>query len=68
MLWIYTENDTFFVPALSARMHDAYTSGGGDAEYHLLPPFGSEGHFMIDSTDAIPRWAPLVSRFLERHP
>jgi dienelactone hydrolase len=68
MLWIYTENDTFFGPALSARMHDAYTSGGGEAEYHLLPPFGSDGHFLIDSADAIPRWAPLVSRFLERHP
>jgi dienelactone hydrolase len=25
-LWIYTENDTFFGPALSKRMHDAYTA------------------------------------------
>jgi dienelactone hydrolase len=68
MLWIYIENDTFFGPALSKRMHDAYIGAGGDAEYHLLPPFGSDGHFLIDSADAIPLWAPLVSRFLERHP
>jgi dienelactone hydrolase len=68
MLWIYAENDTFFGPALSKRMHDAYAGAGGDAEYHMLPPFGSEGHFMIDSADAIPLWAPLVSRFLDRHP
>jgi pimeloyl-ACP methyl ester carboxylesterase len=68
MLWIYIENDTFFGPALSQRMHDAYIGAGGDAEYHLLPPFGSDGHFLIDSPDAIPLWAPLVSRFLERHP
>ena len=67
MLWIYTENDTFFGPALSKRMHEAYTAAGGIAEYHMLPPFGSDGHFLIGSADAIPLWAPLVSSFLDRH-
>ena len=66
MLWIYIENDTFFGPALSKQMHQAYTSAGGNAEYHLLPPFGSDGHFLIDSAESIPLWAPLVSRFLDR--
>ena len=65
MLWIYIENDTFFGPALSKRMHQAYTEAGGMAEYHLLPPFGNDGHFLIDSPDAIPLWAPLVSQFLD---
>ena len=60
MLWIYIENDTFFGPALSKRMHEAYTGAGGNAEYHLLPPFGSDGHFLITSPDSIPLWAPLV--------
>jgi dienelactone hydrolase len=67
MLWIYTENDTFFGPALSKKMHDAYTGAGGVAEYHLLPPFGSDGHFLIGSPDAIPLWAPLVDQFLDQH-
>ena len=67
MLWIYAENDTFFGPALSRKMHEAYTGAGGRAEYHMLPPFGSDGHFLIDSADAIPLWAPLVSRFLDKH-
>jgi dienelactone hydrolase len=66
MLWIYAENDTFFGPALSRKMHEAYTGAGGRAEYHMLPPFGSDGHFLIDSADAIPLWAPLVSRFLDK--
>ena len=65
MLWIYIENDTFFGPALSKRMHEAFTAAGGRAEYHLLPPFGNEGHFFIGSPDAIPIWAPLVSKFLD---
>jgi dienelactone hydrolase len=66
MLWIYIENDTFFGPALSKRMHEAFTAAGGKAEYHLLPPFGSDGHFLIGSADSIPMWSPLVSQFLER--
>ena len=65
MLWIYVENDTFFGPALSRRMHQAYTEAGGTAEYHLLAPFGNDGHFLINSPDAIPLWAPLVSQFLD---
>jgi dienelactone hydrolase len=67
MLWIYIENDTFFGPDLSRRMHAAYTGAGGNAEYHLMPPFGSDGHFFIDSPDAIPQWSPLVSQFLDKH-
>jgi len=66
MLWLYIENDTFFGPALSKRMHAAYTGAGGRAEYHLLPPFGDEGHFLVDSADAIALWAPLVGPFLDR--
>ena len=67
MLMIYIENDTFFGPELSKRMHAAYTAAGGNAEYHLLPPFGGEGHFLIGSKDAIPLWAPLVGPFLDKY-
>jgi dienelactone hydrolase len=66
MLWIYSENDTFFGPALSKRMHEAYVGAGGMAEYHMLPPFGNDGHFLIGSADAIPLWAPVVDAFLEK--
>jgi dienelactone hydrolase len=66
MLWFYIENDTFFGPDLSKRMHAAYTAAGGSAEYHLMPPFGSEGHFFIGSPNAIPQWSPLVSQFLDK--
>ena len=67
MLWIYSENDTFFGPALSRQMHAAYTAAGGSAEYHMLPPFGGDGHFLVDSADSIPLWAPLVGAFLDKH-
>ena len=67
MLWIYTANDTFFGSALSQRMHSAYTAAGGEAEYHLMPPFGDDGHFFFDSPEAIPQWSPLVTQFLAEH-
>jgi dienelactone hydrolase len=66
MLWIYSENDTFFGPALSKRMHEAYIGAGGNAEYHMLPSFGNDGHFLIGSADGIPLWAPVVDPFLEK--
>ncbi|MBO4223107.1 dienelactone hydrolase [Bradyrhizobium neotropicale] len=67
MLWIYIANDTFFGPTLSKRMHEAFIAAGGNAEYHLLPPFGDDGHFLVGSADSIPIWAPLVGAFLDGH-
>ncbi|WP_369722117.1 alpha/beta hydrolase family protein [Bradyrhizobium sp. LLZ17] len=65
MLWLYIENDTFFGPALSKRMYDAFTAAGGRAEYHLMAAFGSEGHFFFGSPDTIATWSPLVEQFLD---
>jgi dienelactone hydrolase len=68
MLWIYIENDTFFGPQLSKRMHEAFRAAGGNVEYHLLPPFDDDGHYFIDSPKAVPIWAPIVTKFLAAHP
>ena len=67
MLSIYVQNDSFFGPALSKQVLDAYRAAGGNAEYHLLPEFGNEGHFFLHSADAIPIWSPIVGRFLDQH-
>lgn len=67
MMWIYARNDTYFGPDLSRRMAEAFRAAGGNVEYHLLPDFRDEGHFLISSADAIPHWAPLVSEFLAKH-
>jgi len=67
MLWIYSHNDSYFGPALSQRMAAAFRAAGGNLEYHLLSDFGADGHFMIDSSDAVQIWAPIVSEFLAKH-
>lgn len=67
-LWLYAENDTYFNAALSKAMADAFgaaaAGAGGMAEYHLLPSFGADGHFLMLSPGAVPLWAPIVARFL----
>jgi dienelactone hydrolase len=67
MLWIYTHNDSYFGPELTKRLASAFEAAGGNVEYQLLPDFGGDGHFMIDSADAVQMWAPLVSEFLKKH-
>jgi len=67
MLWIYAENDSYFGPELAGRMHMAFQASGGNAEFHMLPAFKDDGHFLIDSPEAVPLWAPLVTEFLEKH-
>ncbi len=63
-LWLYAENDSFFGPALSKRMAEAFQGTGGRADYHLLPPLGPDGHTFIENADAVGVWVPLVDGFL----
>jgi len=53
MLWIYSENDTSFARTWQTRIHDAFSAAVGRAEFQMLPPFGSDGHFIIDAAEAV---------------
>jgi dienelactone hydrolase len=67
-LWLYAANDTFFDAALSERMAAAFRGAGGLVEYHLLPSFDDDGHFLMFSPNAVRLWAPLLERFLRLPP
>jgi len=67
-LWIYAENDEYFGPDLSKRLAEGFRMAGGRAEYHLLPPIGTNGHDLIHNRDAQPLWAPLLEKFLKAMP
>jgi dienelactone hydrolase len=62
-LWIYSQNDHFFGPALARRMYDAFTAAGGHATFIAAPPFGGDGHKYISNVSA---WKPQVDRFLRQ--
>lgn len=65
MLWIYTENDSYFPPSLSPKLHASFVAGGGNAEFHLLPPYGKDGHRFFAAPANIPTWLPLLKQFLQ---
>jgi dienelactone hydrolase len=62
-LWIFAANDHFFGVPLAERMFDAYTKGGAPAQLRLLPPYGSDGHLLLE-TGPIDLWWPTVVAFL----
>ncbi|ACZ76259.1 MULTISPECIES: alpha/beta hydrolase family protein [Dickeya] len=65
-LWLYTENDKAFSPAIAREMLNAYQRGGGNAAFILMPPFENNGHtFMEDAPENF--WWQQVAGFLEQH-
>lgn len=67
-LWIYSENDTFFNPALARSMHDAWQKAGGIAELRIVGPFGQDGHAIAGHVDGVAIWGPILNAFLFRLP
>jgi pimeloyl-ACP methyl ester carboxylesterase len=68
MLWVYSENDSFFAPALAAAMYAAYTQNGGKGEFEQLGPFGQDGHRLFVAPGGSQIWGPLVERYLAGRP
>lgn len=64
VLAIYTENDSFFAPALSRDIAAAFRKAGGIIDYRLLPAFGEDGHRLLGASDGVTLWAPLVDELL----
>jgi dienelactone hydrolase len=49
--WLVAQNDSYFPPDFSRRMADAFRAGGDKVDFRVLPPFGSEGHWVAESGD-----------------
>ena len=64
MLWLYWENDLFFGAAVPRMWHEAFTDGGGKAEFHQLPAVGGNGHGAINFD--MNHWVPLVEPWLAK--
>jgi dienelactone hydrolase len=66
MLWIYTENDSYFAPALAREMYRAFTSKGGVADFEQPGPYGTDGHKLFFGPGGSAIWGPLVERYLSQ--
>jgi dienelactone hydrolase len=64
MLWIYSENDRWFPPAMAHKFDEAFRAGGGLDQLVMVPPYRDDGHgFYYD----VAGWTPLVEEFLRGH-
>lgn len=51
--WIVADNDSYFSPALSRRMADAFASSGAQSgvkvDFRVTPPYGQDGHGLAEA-------------------
>jgi len=62
MLWIYSENDHWFPPAMAQQFDAAYKTGGGVNQFLMVPPDGEDGHHLYMHVAA---WSDAVNTFLK---
>jgi dienelactone hydrolase len=62
--WLVAANDTYFSLAFSGKLMDAFRSGGGKADFHALPAFGSEGHWLPETEGGVRLAASELGRAL----
>lgn len=49
--WLVAENDSYFPPAFSRTMADAFRAAGGRVDFRVLPAFGNEGHELAEKDE-----------------
>jgi dienelactone hydrolase len=63
--WLVAANDSYFSPAFSRQMADAFRAGGGKVEFHVLPAHGGEGHWLVETEGGMKLAAPELDRALK---
>jgi len=66
--WLVAANDSYFSPALSRQLADAFRGAGGKADFHVLPAHGSEGHWLVETDDGVKLAAGELDRALKARP
>jgi dienelactone hydrolase len=62
--WLVASNDSYFAPAFSQKLADAFRGSGGKADLRFLPAVGSEGHWMIETEAGVKAAGSALERAL----
>ncbi|WP_027573073.1 S9 family peptidase [Bradyrhizobium sp. WSM1743] len=65
--WLVAVNDSYFAPAFSQKLVDAFRGSGGKVEFRSLPAVGSEGHWMIETEAGVKAASGELARALNPH-
>jgi dienelactone hydrolase len=63
--WLVAANDSYFSPAFSRQMVDAFRAAGGKADFTALPAHGSEGHWLVETEGGLKLVGPELDRALK---
>lgn len=63
--WLVAANDSYFSPAFSRQLADAFRAGGGNANFHALPAYGGEGHWLVETEGGMKLAGPELDRALK---
>jgi dienelactone hydrolase len=66
--WLVAANDSYFQPALSRQLADAFRGGGGKVDFRVLPAHGSEGHWLVETEGGVKLAGPEIDRALKARP
>ncbi|MDA9465693.1 alpha/beta hydrolase family protein [Bradyrhizobium sp. CCBAU 53415] len=64
--WFVAGNDSYFAPAFSKSLADAFRGAGGKVDFRALPAVGSEGHGMIETEAGVKAAAAELERALNQ--
>ncbi|MCS3763586.1 dienelactone hydrolase family protein [Bradyrhizobium centrosematis] len=62
--WLVAANDSYFSPAFSKALADAFRGSGGKADFRTLPAVGGEGHWLIESQAGVKAAGDAIARVL----
>jgi dienelactone hydrolase len=63
--WLVAANDSYFSPALSKQLADAFRGAGAKAEFRVLAASGSEGHWLPETEAGVKIAGPELDRALK---
>jgi dienelactone hydrolase len=63
--WLVAANDSYFSPALSKQIADAFRAGGDKVDFRVLAAVGSEGHWLAETESGVNSAAPELARALK---
>ena len=63
-LWLYSENDSLFPPAVVKTMHAAYNKAGGRAKLWMFPPILGDGHNLFADFNGRVKWLRALDQYM----
>ncbi len=63
--WLVAANDSYFSPALSRQLADAFRVAGGKVDFRVLAAYGGEGHWLPETESGVKLAAAELDRALK---